>query len=354
MNSVLEVHSEQDPRRCTRCILPETVPGLSFDSEGVCSVCGAHAAAPVLGEARLKEVLTAGKGPLYDCVVPVSGGKDSTYILYYAVKVLGLRVVAVNYDSGYQAGLAAENARRACEVLGVPLVVVKANPGVQIKMLREILRVSEILGIFFATCMNCEVNIRAAAINTARRYRVPYILYGSSKVEDIGNQSFLGMRSFFRELSISKVPALALHILKYCFYSVRQRIEMRVPGIHRYLPLGSLPLPKKGVRVVYFFDYAAWDSIAQIGLLREKLGWQQPAGQEQRFDCRLHCLGNYRWVQEAGVSCDGFTYANMVRAERMRRADAVAREEQTLSKVEQECVELLEEVGLHDYRLPQI
>lgn len=129
-------------KRCTRCILPETFPGISFDEEGVCNFCLTHRSPPTLGEARLREILSAQKGERYDCVVPVSGGKDSTYILYYAVKVLGLRTIAVNYDSGFQSPLAAENARNACEMLDVPLVVIRAGRDRQMRMLREILAIS--------------------------------------------------------------------------------------------------------------------------------------------------------------------------------------------------------------------
>jgi len=342
----------EEPRTCTRCIVPETFPSISFDEAGVCSLCATHRPPPVLGEDRLREVLSAQKGAVYDCVVPVSGGKDSTYILYYATEVLGLRTVAVNYDSGFQSPLAAENARTACAVLEVPLLVVSANRDTQVRMLREALLISEIIGAFFGTCMNCEVNIRTAAINVARRHKVPFILYGSSQVEDILGHRFLGPRAFLRRIPIQSLLPLAGHVARYSLHSVRQRIEMGVPLWHRFLPFGNVPFPTPTPQVVYYFEYVVWDSLDKVAFLQERLGWRSPADQEQRFDCTLHCLGNHRWIRDTGISMDGYTYSTMIREGRAAREDVIRKERLIQSKLREECVEVFREVGLEDHPLP--
>lgn len=338
--------------RCSRCIVPGTFPGVSFDEGGVCSLCTGHRPAPMLGEDRLREVLTAQEGEVYDCVVPLSGGKDSTYILYYAAELLGLRTIAVNYDSGFQAPLAAENARRACEALGVPLVVVKANRNTQLKMLKEAILISEMIGAFFGTCMNCEVNIRTAAINTARKYKVPAILYGSSETEDIGKHRFLGPREFVRRIPLWRLPRFMYHVARYSYHSVRQRVEMGAPLGQRFLPFGNVPFPPGAPHVVYYFQYVAWDSLDKVGLLQERLGWRAPVDQEQRFDCALHCLSNHRWTQDTGISLDGYTYSTMIRENQIGREDVLRKEALIQSKVREECAEVYREVGLGDHPLP--
>jgi hypothetical protein len=306
----------------------------------------------VLGEDRLREVLTAQKGEVYDCVVPLSGGKDSSYILYYATELLGLRTIAVNYDSGFQAPLAAENARYACQALGVPLVVVKARRDTQLRMLKQAILISEIVGAFFGTCMNCEVNIRTAAINTARKYKVPAILYGSSRIEDIGGHGFLGAGSFVRRIPARRLPRFAARVALYSVHSVRQRIQMGVPLGQRFLPFGNVPFPAGLPQVVYYFEYVAWDSLENVGLLQERLGWRAPVDQEQRFDCALHCLGNYRWLQDSGISMDGYTYSNMIREDRIARKDVLRKEALLQSKVREECLDVYRQIGLDDRALP--
>jgi tRNA(Ile)-lysidine synthase TilS/MesJ len=63
-------------------------------------------------EAELRQILAAAsgrKGGQYDCLVPLSGGKDSTYVLYLCARVYGLKVLAMNFDNGFQSPLAREN-----------------------------------------------------------------------------------------------------------------------------------------------------------------------------------------------------------------------------------------------------
>ena len=84
-------------KRCKRCIMPAEYPGITFDSGGVCNHCVQSNAdigknkADQLGRDELIELVrSAGRNGQYDCVIPLSGGKDSTYVLYHAVKELGL------------------------------------------------------------------------------------------------------------------------------------------------------------------------------------------------------------------------------------------------------------------------
>ena len=344
----------QETKRCSRCILPETIPGIAFDDQGVCSFCLSQKPATALGEAKLREVLDTEKGRLCDCVVPISGGKDSSYVLYYAVKILDLRVIAVNYDSGFQSDLARENVRNICDVLNVPSVVAKADYRTHLRMLKEILRVSEIVGMFFHPCMNCEVNIRTSAINVAREHDVPFILYGSSKFESIGSHVFLGRKAFLNKIPGRNVPRLFFHLTRYSFFSVRQRMQMKVPIRYRFKPIGGVAFPTQKPRVVHFFDYVEWDSMDKIGFLREELGWRSPGDHEDRFDCQLHCFGNHHWLQASGISVDGFTYSNMIRGNRMKREDAIRRERMVRESVEEDCSKTIKGVGLEGYRIPRI
>ena len=115
---------------CTRCIADTSLPGIRFDARGVCKYCAAHDALEKLypqgkeGEARLAKIIErvkrAGAGKEYDCVAGVSGGRDSTYSLYLAVKH-GLRPLAVHFDNGWDSEIAVRNIQNACTRLKVDL-----------------------------------------------------------------------------------------------------------------------------------------------------------------------------------------------------------------------------------------
>ena len=92
--------------------------------DGICTLCKIHDRSPrfekdPLGKDKLLEKLTSRASDNYDCVVPVSGGKDSTYALFYVVKELGLKPLAVSADSGFVVESAMENIENICEKLSV-------------------------------------------------------------------------------------------------------------------------------------------------------------------------------------------------------------------------------------------
>jgi glutamine---fructose-6-phosphate transaminase (isomerizing) len=116
-------------RRCSRCLLPETFPFIRFDEEGLCSVCRNYTPAHPKGRDDLEELAKphrrAGSGP--DCIMAVSGGRDSTYGLHYVKKVLGMNPVAYTYDWGMVTDLARRNISRVCGSLGVEHILISAD-----------------------------------------------------------------------------------------------------------------------------------------------------------------------------------------------------------------------------------
>lgn len=340
-------------RRCTRCIMPDSFPHIHFDGDGVCSYCSNDEPLPVLGEDALKTLLDSKKGAIYDCVVPFSGGKDSTYVLYYLAAVLGKKVVAVNYDSGFQTDLAFENMETVCRNLHVPLVRITVDRTIHEEMIRTILTISQICGTFFGVCGNCETNIRTAALRTALEYGAPFIVYGSSRFESVSRRykpDFLGLRAIFKKASEKGMASTVrvVHLLaRYALMSLRQRQDIGVPLRYRFVPFGKIPYMKvAGVEHVFFYNYSDWDMARKIALLEEKTGWKHPKDRMNRFDCLLHCFGNHTWLHETGISLDGVNYATMVRQNKIDRKKALESEESVIRSVDGECEHALASIGM--------
>jgi PP-loop superfamily ATP-utilizing enzyme len=113
-------------RICSRCVLPETFPGTTFDSEGVCNFCAEVPTEAQLREnvrllgARMDEAIAANRGGgEYDCIVAYSGGKDSSYTLKWLVEHYGLKCLAVTIDNGFMSEQARLNGRAVTGNLGV-------------------------------------------------------------------------------------------------------------------------------------------------------------------------------------------------------------------------------------------
>ncbi len=117
-------------KRCSKCILPETFPFITFDEKGECNYCKNHT--PKKQNHTLTELKQLVKkykrsDGLPDCIVPFSGGRDSTYALHIVKKELGLNPIAYTYDWGMVTDLARRNIARACGKLGVENIIVSAD-----------------------------------------------------------------------------------------------------------------------------------------------------------------------------------------------------------------------------------
>lgn len=116
-------------RRCSRCVLPETMPFVDFDADGVCAYCRAHQPIRVRGHQALEALVAPyrQKDGRPDCIVGVSGGRDSIFGLHYLKAVLGMTPVAYTYDWGMVTDLARRNVSRICGKLGIEHILVSAD-----------------------------------------------------------------------------------------------------------------------------------------------------------------------------------------------------------------------------------
>ena len=129
----MTAHSNDAPpsRMCPRCVLDESVPGFRFEKDGTCNYCHMQDALErefPLGEEGARclerladEIRREGRGRAYDCVVGVSGGRDTCYCLHYVKEVMGLRPLAVHFDNGWDSDIAKTNLARLCDALDVEL-----------------------------------------------------------------------------------------------------------------------------------------------------------------------------------------------------------------------------------------
>jgi len=113
-------------KRCTRCILPETMPYIHFDRDGVCNYCNHYKPRNI---PRPKEELFELVKPYrrkneLDCIVPFSGGRDSCYGLHLIVNELGMKPVTYTYDWGMVTDLGRRNISRMCAELGVENIII--------------------------------------------------------------------------------------------------------------------------------------------------------------------------------------------------------------------------------------
>ena len=130
--------SERKYQVCTRCVMDTTDTDIQFDEHGVCQRCREYEERILpdwqhgkCHEAELQELIAkikkSGEGKKYDCILGLSGGLDSTYMLHLAVKEWGLRPFVFHIDCGWNLPVAEENIRKVCDGLGVELHIEKMD-----------------------------------------------------------------------------------------------------------------------------------------------------------------------------------------------------------------------------------
>jgi hypothetical protein len=125
-------------KKCTKCILPETMPFIKFNQKGVCNYCLNYKSrnAPKPIEELFKLVEPYRKKSGLECVVPFSGGRDSCYGLHLIVNELKLRPVTYTYDWGMVTDLGRRNISKMCAELGVENIIVAADISLKRKNIR--------------------------------------------------------------------------------------------------------------------------------------------------------------------------------------------------------------------------
>jgi asparagine synthetase B (glutamine-hydrolysing) len=120
---------EETMKRCTKCILPETMPFIKFNKEGICNYCLNYKKIEVKGEEALQalaaEYRSKNGGP--DCIVAFSGGRDSSYGLHYVKKVLKMNPIAFTFDWGVVTDIARRNQARLVGKLGIEHIILAAD-----------------------------------------------------------------------------------------------------------------------------------------------------------------------------------------------------------------------------------
>ena len=117
-------------KRCNKCYLPETFPFIKFDSNGICSICSNYISKAKGGKDEefktlMKKYQSKTNKP--DCIVPFSGGRDSSYSLHYIVNELELKPLTYTYDWGMVTDLARRNISRMCGKLGIENILISAD-----------------------------------------------------------------------------------------------------------------------------------------------------------------------------------------------------------------------------------
>ena len=295
-----------------------TVPGLTFDPEGICNFCKVHdkldetfplnASGAKKLESHLSKIKQEGRKKKHDCLIGVSGGRDSTYTLYLAKRVWGLRPLAVHFNNGFGNPVAGENMTQAVERLGVELRTVTSDWR-EAKDLKISFLKASVPGINIST----DVGIATALYGTAVREGIRNILIGQSfRTEGIAPLSWNYLDGFY------------LKKIQEQFGTVKLRPwSPKDPGFNldlHHLAHYTLWKRIKTIPVLYLVPYVRREAEE---ILKRELGWVYPGA--HYYDDLYQSLMHYVYRVKFKIDRRIFNYSALVRSGQMSRDEALAR-----------------------------
>lgn len=241
------------------------------------------------------EKISSKHGNEYDCVVGISGGKDSCYVAYLAKEIFNIRTLAVCYDFPFLIDLARQNVRNVCDSLELDPIIVKSKNNLEYNLLRNHLISLAGTGTTWGQCIFCHYGIDAVLFNIANEKQIPFILSGITENElwNPGNRT---------KFLLKKVKNLPINeSLKFLYYQskaylglVDQRKQFKIPGNNCFNTYKRATMPLDGPEIIHVFDYIQGDQNKIEKTLMEKTGWVKPHKPTSwRYDCILEPLLDY-------------------------------------------------------------
>jgi len=329
-------------RRCTLCILPETFPGIEFNEEGVCNYCLDYEKVEVKGEEALTQTLAQykDKGEKYDCIVPISGGRDSSFVLHQIVKKYKMRTLALTVNSGAIMPEGYRNIERITEVLNVDHVWIKdenhiktAIKNTQIKFRAWLKKPSINTIVPVLNAGDKQMNLRM--YRYAHANKIPLLLGGNN----IGNSSleqehfktgFLGVFPDERGMYSTYDKIRLSFLLGWEF--LKNRHNYHWPIFKEYLGgafvyfFESLQKPED-VETLGFYDYIYWNEKEVVSTIRNELDWKghPDTTATWRIDDSAYPLIDYLYLRLVGFNEFDEHYSKLIREGQISREEALKR-----------------------------
>ncbi len=310
---------------CARCVISPTFPRAKIGDDGLCQDCRR---APSLEELRLRRrrlsyeiqaLLQATRGRRYECLVALSGGKDSSYVLSQLVQKHGLRCLALTIDNTFLSDTAMRNCKAVTSALDTDLLILRPAAGFMHRVYRASLSATSLhspsaIKRGSSLCNSCINLINTSALNTALEKEIPLIAGG-----------YLAGQTP-RDAAVVKLELATGHIARTA--TVKQFEEHLGPESLSYFQLDPVLVERSSLDHLHLLNplVASPQTEESIYSTVEEFGWRKPIDTGvTSTNCRLNDLGVYTHYQKHGFHPYTAEIAEQVRFGFMSREEGLQR-----------------------------
>ncbi|HLD23675.1 MAG TPA: N-acetyl sugar amidotransferase [Sulfuricurvum sp.] len=268
-------------KQCKRCLYTENHPlNITFDDEGVCSGCRVHEEKFTLDwserEKKLCTLLESYRntdGMNYDCIVPVSGGRDSYYIVHLLKNVYGMNPLLVSYNKHYNTHVGIRNFQYLKTIFDCDTLQMVVQPQKVKKITKSTIK--HLGSIYWHVLAGQSV----FPVQCAVRFKIPLIIWGVHQgIDQVGMYSHTDevemTRRYRKEHDLMGYEAEDLLALD---------TDLTQNDLIQYVYPHDKEIEKVGVRGIYLGNYIPWDTKKQHEEMIEKYGYET-LSQQRTFD----------------------------------------------------------------------
>ena len=327
-------------KRCTRCVLPENLPSVHLDKNGLCNHCRTFDTimdewkrVKPQKEKELEEIINKVKqsNHKYDCLVTLSGGKDSTFALYLLAKVYKLKCLCVTFDNGFLSEHARKNIRSATEAANADHIYYSINRDTLLKLYNLSIKKS---GQFCSVCMG---GIRLCNEFPLKSFDIPLKVSGDGKRVSYLSafpEVFEGGNAYSFSKMVEGDPlAKEARPLLLTKPSMWKRGINKMQRISR--KMFNIPVSTDPVQI-QLYDYVEFSAEKIAKTIKEEMGWTTPSGEFEHMDCLLHEMQHYVNIFKFDeITMHTFYRSYLVRLGDITREEALALENEELKNPKQ-------------------
>ena len=249
--------------------MPETTEGIQYDEMGICRAClAAEQKIHINWQEREKELrrileyYRSRAGNNYDCIIPISGGKDSMFQLYVLTQIYKVKPLAVTFNHNWYSETGRYNLLNALEQFNVDHIMFTPNRAVINKLARTS------LAQIGDSCWHCHSGVGAFPLQVAVRFNIPLLIWGESIAETSGRADFFDPvikfdRDYFIRVS-AKVTAAAM---------VGNGLTMK--DLQGFEFPSYEDVERVGVVGIHLGNFIFWDAERQMEFVRDKYAWRE-------------------------------------------------------------------------------
>ena len=255
---------------CNRCIMPETTESITFDENGICRACTSSEQKmhinweerrndlnKILDQAKLEARLNK---TTYDCIVPISGGKDSVFQLHVLTKVYDLKVLAVTFSHNWYSKIGFYNLMNCLEEFNIDHIQMTPARSTVNKSARKSLK------SIGDACWHCHSGVGAFPLQIAVNFKIPLLIWGESIAEMSGRAShFEPVLKFDRDYFIKVSAKVKVDDF------VDNKEDRRTFSI--FEPPSIKECEKAGVKGIHLGDFIFWDEERQTEFIKQEYNW---------------------------------------------------------------------------------